>query len=409
MAAISLDYGTNSHWNGEIADANLLWQAGGPPALSDIPNAIAESTNHPLDFPALRQALVPGDHVALILDRYVPSAAEVIAGLWEVFATAGVSPEDVQVIQPLVLNGIRPGDPRRLMPESVRSKVGWKIHDPTDEQGIGYLASSADGERIYLSRDVLNADFVLPIAKLGFDPVQGRRSAVSSFYPGLSNTEAFTKSRGQGHSELGPDDERPFGQRVQEIGWLLGIQLAMQVMPSGGHGGAACILAGNLDSVAQQGRTILDSGWRIRFDQRGETAVVSIPASCDDPASWEQLGDALEAASKLVVREGRIIVLSDLAAEQGPGLQMLSTSRSAKAALQPLRRESPPDLVAASQIASAADWASVYLLSNLLPNVVEEMFMTPLESEAEVSRLVSTCDGCIVVAAAQHAYTEPAG
>ena len=32
------------------------------------------------------------------------------------------------------------------------------------------------------------------------------------FYPGLSNTEAFTKSLGQGHSELGPDDDRPLRQ-----------------------------------------------------------------------------------------------------------------------------------------------------------------------------------------------------
>lgn len=409
MAAISLDYGTTACWHGQIADAHLLWQFAGPSSLPDVSAAIAESVSHPLDFPALQQALVPGDHVALVLDRHVPSSAEIIAELWRVCEAAGVSPQDVHVIQPLSLTGVRPGDPRRLLPDSVRSDVGWKVHDPTDDQGIGYLASSADGERIYLSRDVLSADFVLPIARLGFDPVQGRRSAMSSFYPGLSNTEAFAKSRGQGHSELGPDDERPFGQRVQEIGWLLGIQFTMQVMPSRGHGGASGVLAGHPDSVAQKGRTLLDTNWRVRFDQRGETAIVSIPTCGDDQTSWEQLGDALEAASRLIVREGRIIVLSDLAAEPGPGLQILSTCRSAKAALQPLRHESPPDLVAASQIASAADWASVYLLSKQSPSVVEEMFMTPLESEAEVSRLVSSCDGCIVMAGGQYAYTEAAG
>lgn len=406
MAAISLDYGNNGCWHGELAEAQLLWESAGPAALLEISNSVAECLNHPLDFPALHQALVPGDRVALVLDRHVPSAADVIAGLWNVCEAAGVSPQDVQIIQPLTLNGILPGDPRRLLPDQVRNTVGWKIHDPTDDGGIGYLASSADGERIYLSRDVLNADFVLPISRLSFDPVQGRRSAMSSFYPGLSNAEAFAKSRGQGHSELGPDDERPFGQRVQEIGWLLGIQFAIQVMPAGGHGAAAAVLAGHPDSVAQRGRSLLDASWRIQFDQRGETALISIPASIDDPTSWDQLGDALEAASRLVVREGRIIVLSDLAAEPGPGLQLLSSSRSAKAALQPLRRESPPDLVAASQIASAADWASVYLLSRLAPNVVEEMFLTPLESEAEVSRLLNSCDGCIVLAGAQHAFTE---
>eukprot|EP00456_Euglypha_rotunda_P016133 TRINITY_DN1527_c0_g1_i1.p1 TRINITY_DN1527_c0_g1~~TRINITY_DN1527_c0_g1_i1.p1 ORF type:complete len:410 (+),score=106.02 TRINITY_DN1527_c0_g1_i1:1080-2309(+) len=406
MASISLDYGTTNCWHGEIDDAHLLWQFNGPPALLDVVGTIGEFLQHPLDFPALRQALVPGDKVVIVLDRHVPSAAEVIAGVWQQLLTAAVSPEDIQILQPIALTGVRPHDPRRLLPDGVRDSVVWKVHDPTDDQGIGYLASSADGERIYLARDVLNADFVLPISRLGFDPVQGRRSVMGSFYPGLSNTAAFAKSRGQGHSELGPDEERPLSQRIQEIGWLLGIQFAMQIMPAGGHGGAGAVLAGNPEAVAQRGRTLLDSSWRIRFDQRGETAIVSIPSSPDDATDWDQLGAALEAASRLVVREGRIIVLSDLAAEPGPGIQLLKASRSAKAALQPLRKESPPDLVAASQIAAAADWASVYLLSKIPSQVIEDTFMTPLESEAEVSRLVRTCDGCMVLAGAQHAYTE---
>lgn len=406
MAAISLEYGTTGCWNGEIDDPQLLWQFGGPPALIDIADKITNGLQHPLEFPALRQALVPGDKVVLVLDRHVPSAAEVIAGVWKELLSAGVGPEDVQILQPISLTEIRPSDPRRLLPEAVRNVVSWKLHDPTNDQEIGYLASSADGERIYLAREVLNADFVLPISRLGFDPVQGRRSAMCSFYPGLSNTAAFAKSRGQGHSELGPDDERPLGQRIQEIGWLLGIQFAVQVMPSNGHGGAAGFLAGNPEVVAQQGRTLLDSSWRIRFDQRGETVLLSIPGNVDDATDWDQLGAALEAASRLVVREGRIIVLSDLAAEPGPGIQLLKSCRSAKAALQPLRKESPPDLVAASQIAAAADWASVYLLSKVPSTVIEETFMTPLESEAEVSRLLKTCDGCMVLAGAQHVYTE---
>lgn len=406
MASISLEYGTSGCWHGAVSDAQLLWQFHGPEALPDPAAAITEALTNPLDFPALRQALVPDDKVVVVLDRDIPSAAELVAGLWTVCQGAGIAPENLLILQPISLTSLRPADPRRLLLESVRTAVAWKIHDPSDIGGIGYLASSSDGERIYLSRDVLNADFVLPIGRLGFDPVQGRRSAMSPFYPGLSNTEAFAKSRGQGHSELGPDDERPIGQRIQEIGWLVGVQFSVLVMPSHRHGGAAAVLAGQPDSVSQQGRGLLDDNWRIKVDQRGETAIVSIPAGADNPTGWDQLGDALQAASRLVVREGRIIVLSDLAAEPGPGIGILRSCRSARAALQPLRKESPPDLVPASQIAAAADWASVYLLSKLAPSLVEELFMTPLESEAEVSRLIESCDGCIIVSGAQHVYAE---
>ena len=338
MASISLEYGATGCWEGEISEAQLLQYFPGPAAVTDVPRAVTESLTHPLDFPSFRQAIVPGDHIVIILDRSLPSCSEVIAGVWEVCRQAGVSPEDIVVIQPAALTGIRPSDPRRLLPLEVRESVVWKVHDPTDPKAIGYLASSADGERIYLAREVLDADFVLPIARLGFDSVQGRRSSMNSFYPGLSNTEAFAKSLGQGHSELGPDDDRPLAQRIQEIGWLLGVQFAMQVLPSSGHGGAACVLAGNPDSIAQRGRLLLDQNWRMQIDQRGETAVVSIPTGSYDATGWEQLGEALEAASRLIVREGRIIVLSDLCADPGPGIEMMKACRSAKAALQPLRR-----------------------------------------------------------------------
>ena len=406
MPTMSLDYGATGCWEGEIARERLLSFYPGPRPLENVRAAIGESLAHPLDFPALRQAFVPGDRIVVTLDRHVPSAAEVIAEVWKVCESAGVEPGGILVLQPAALMGPRPADPRRLLPAEIRDAVQWKIHDPTDEVATGYLASSASGERLYLAREVLDADFVLPIASLGFDSVQGRRSATSSFYPGLSTTQAFSKSHGQGHSELGPDDERPLGQMVQELGWLLGIQFAIQVMPSSGHGGASHVLAGHPDLIAQRGRALLDDTWRIRAEQRGETVVVSIPTGDGEATAWEHIGAALEAASRLVVREGRIIVLSDIAGEPGPGIELLRSGRSAKAALKPLRMESPPDLVAASQIAAAADWASVYLLSQLSSTLVEDCFMTPLESEGEVTRLLASCDGCIVIAGAQHAYTE---
>jgi nickel-dependent lactate racemase len=406
MTTISLEYGMAGCWKGEIPRERLLSYHAGPSALLDVRSAVRQSLEQPLDFPALRQAFIPDDRIVVVLDRHVSSSPEIIAEVWNVCEAGGATPDRVTILQPAALTGSRPADPRRLLPEAVRNAMPWKIHDPTDPQSTGYLAASVSGERIYLARDVLEADFLLPISQLEFDPVQGRRSATTSFYPGLSTTEAFAKSRGQGHSELGPDDERPLGQLIQEIGWLLGIQFAIQVLPSSSHSGAARILAGHSDSVDRQGRTLLDSEWRVQAEQRGETVVVSIPAGSGETTGWEQLGAALEAASRLVMREGRIIVLSDMTGDPGPGIEMLRSVRSSKAALKPLRKESPPDLLAASQIAAAADCASVYLVSQLSPSLVEDCFMTPLKDEIEVTRLLANCDGCIVIAGAQHAYAE---
>ncbi len=406
MTAISLEYGTTGCWEGEIGGDRLLLHHSGPAPLRDVRGAIRESLASPIEFPALHQAVVPGDRIALVLDRNVPSSAEIVAEVCAVLLTAGLEPDHLHVLQPAALTGPRPSDPRRLLPSDVREVVGWKIHDPTAQDSMGYLASSAGGERIYLTREVIEADLVIPIARLGYDSVQGRRHVMGAFYPGLSNTEAFTKSHGEGHSELGPDEERPLRQLVQELTWLAGIQFAIQVLPAGRRGGAARILAGQPDAVTLHGQTVLDDNWRVRVDQRGETAIVSIPTVEGEPTGWEQLGAALEAACKLVVTEGRIVVLSDLAAEPSPGIEMLRSYRAAREALKPLRRESPPDLVAASQIARAADWASIYLLSRLPTPLIEDLFMTPLEHEREATRLIAQCDGCLILDGAQHVFTE---
>lgn len=410
MTLISLDYGSSQHWEQNLPDERLLFVHHGPEALADVPSVVDACIRQPLEFPALELALVADDRVVIVLDRAVPSAAEIIAGVWKSIALAGVAPENVLILQPASMTSGRPSDPRRFLPTEIRDRVLWKVHDPTQENSTGYLASSAAGERLYLSREVLDADFVLPIGRLGFDAMLGRRELTSAFYPGLSTPDAFAKSLGQGHSELGPDDERPLRQLVHEVAWLLGIQFAIQALPSCGHGGLAALLVGNPDRVAERGRSLLDQHWRVTLDQRGETALLSLPCHGDensgDATNWSDLGAALEAAQKLIVHGGRIIVLSDLAAPPGPGIELIRASRSPKSALQPLRKAAPPDVLTATQIASAAEWASIYLLSKLDSQVVEETFMTPLEHEREATRLLESCDGCIVLPGAQHVYSE---
>jgi hypothetical protein len=405
MPLISLDYGASERWESDIPSERLFYSHLGPEPLSDPFATMIEGIRHPIEFPALELAMVPDDRVVIVLDRGVPSAAEMIAAVWAAVVSAGVGPENVLILQPASMTEAKTDDPRRLLESDVRERVSWKIHDPTVNDGTGYLASSAAGERLYLSREVLEADFVLPIGRFGFDAMLGRRELTSAFYPGLSTPDAFVRALGQGHQELGPDDERPLRQLVNEIAWLLGIQFAIQVLPSRGHAGPAAVLMGNTDRVAQRGRTLLDENWRVSLDQRGETALVAIPQSGAETC-WADLGAALEAARKLIVQGGRIIVLSDLAASPGPGIDIIRSCRSAKSALRPLRQEAPPDVLAASQIASAADWASIYLLSRLDSQLVEGAYMTPLENVREATRLLGTCDGCVVLAGAQHIYSE---
>ena len=83
----------------------------------------------------------------------------------------------------------------------------WQFHDATDKTRETFLAHSAEGERIHLCRDVVEADFVLPVGCTAFDPLLDFRKAASAIFPGLSNVDAMSKTRGQEQAELRPEDD----------------------------------------------------------------------------------------------------------------------------------------------------------------------------------------------------------
>jgi nickel-dependent lactate racemase len=343
--------------------------------------------------------------VVLAVDRGQPLLDGVLAEVWRVLHAAGVQPADVTIVQPAVLGATERHDPRQGLPADVRDAVTWVVHDPTVEEDCGYLATSAAGERIYLSRRLLDADVVIPLTVAGYDARLGYQHPCGLLYPGLSNTEAFKKTHGQGHSELRPEDERPLRQLIDEAGWLLGVQYAVQVVPAARRGAGAEVLVGSVEGVGRAARSALDEHWRVRVEERVETVVMALPTD-QHRVTWALLGRALETAKTLVERGGRIIVLTDLATEPGPGVTLIREQRSAKAALQPLRAIGPEDLVPATQWAAAADWATVYLLSGLSSLLVEELFCTPLENEQELSRLLAGVESGLVLPAAQWVHGE---
>jgi nickel-dependent lactate racemase len=399
---LSLNYGYSGRFACEVDPGRVVVFHPGPPAREKLAGEVRTALLAPLDFPPLEQLCIPGDRVTLVLDRHTPAAETLIAEMWAIFEQRGVGPGGLHIMQPVALDGLTLPDPRKGLPEAIRDQVRWTIHDPTDEKLHAYLATTARGERVYLNREATDADVVLSVGTIAYDPVLGVRGTSSVFYPGLSTTDAITRARGEGHSELGPNDERPLRQSIDEIAWLLGTQFTVQVIPGVGTS-AAAVLAGATDSVLRQGKHLLEELWSVRLPQRAEVVVVAIDADCAGHG-WDQLGAALVTARNLVSKGGKVVVLSELAAEPGDGLNLIRQHRSPRNALQPIRRQAPLDMIPATQLASAADWSHIYLLSKLAGDVVDELFMTPLDNEREIERLLGGSAPCAFIGSAQHAF-----
>jgi len=404
VVEVGLDYGLSGKFSCDFDASRVVALHNAPPPSAGLTEEIRKALEHPLDFPPLEQLCIPGDHVVLALDRHTPQAPELISEIWQVLERRGVEADTIQILQPVALETAPLPDPRTLLPPEVRSQVRWTIHDPTDEKKQAYLATTARGERIYLDRECTDADVVISVGSIAYDSVLGHRGTNSVFYPGLSTIDSISRARGEGHSELGPDDERPLRQTIDEVAWLLGTQFTVQVIPAGGSA-AATVLAGAYEPVFRHGKKILEEMWQVRLLERAETIVVAIDADSAGHG-WDQVGAALATARNLVSKGGRVIVLTELEGETGDGLNLIRQSRSPRNALQPIRKQAPLDMIPATQLATIADWAHLYLVSKLPADVVDELFMSPLENVREVERLVNQSSRCVFIGSAQHCWGE---
>lgn len=404
MTAVSLKYGRLGTFSCEIDPRRVLADHPGPAPCAGFAGKVRKALAAPLDFPSLVQVCIPGDKVVVALDRHTPSAPELVAEIWEMLDRRGVEPASVQVLQPAALDMVPLTDPRTGLPDSIRSQIRWIVHDPTDRQRQAYLATTARGERVYLARELVDADVVLSAGVIAYDPLLGHRGTNSVFYPGLSNTEAISRARGEGHSELGPDDDRPLRQTIDEIAWLLGNQFSVQVLPSTG-GGAADVVAGASDRVFRRGKQLLADYWRVSVRERADLVIAAVDADSSGHG-WDQVGAALAAARNMVAKGGKIVLLSELDAEPEIGMEIIRKSRSPRAALAPIRKQAPLDMIPATQFADAADWSRVYMVSKLPSGMVDELFMVPLENERELAKLVGGECTCVILGGAQHTYGE---
>ena len=401
---VRLHYGCGQEFSCEVESNRVSVFRPGPAELSSSAarEAIQKALASPLGLPTLDKALVPDDHVVIALERHTPAAATIVAEVWPWLERRAIEPDRVTILQPAGVDSTPLADPRAELPESVAAAVQWKTHDPTDEQSCAYVATTSAGERIYLARELVEADFVLPVGMTAFDPLLGYQGTHSVLYPGLSTLEALAKTVGQGHRELAPRDTRPLRQLVDEIAWLMGLQFSVQVVAAAGEG-IVDVLAGSADSVFKQCCDLVDDHWMITLPERVETVVVAVPQDASGHG-WQQIGQALATARQLVESDGRIVILSENREEPGEGLTLLRECDEPLEALQPLRQSRPQDLFVASQLAGATDWARVYLLSNLEEDLVEDLFMFPLESSREVERIVASSESCALIGAAQSTF-----
>ena len=361
-----------------------------------------EALLNPVGYPELVRCVVPGDRVILVVDPETPFASEIISTVWEQLQSV----TDGGVLLTLLLPPDHSGTGwqwlRDQFPLHVQQQITVHVHDPADSSQISYIASTSGGERIYLNRLLSDADLIITVGIIAFDGLLGFRGTSSILFPTFSDIATQQSSQSQGHPELTPEQQRPFREMIDEVGWLLGTQFTVQAIP-GAAGLPAEILAGLPEDVMTRGKELVERNWRVSVEEMLEGAVISVPGGA---FGWKQLGQALENTTNIVQQGGRIVIVADLPIPEGPAATMLRRCQDPEELLKPLRREPTVDSVEFAQLIQALRRVRVYLLSQLPAELVEELGMIPVSDSAELQRLVATIEDCKCIPFANYAWCE---
>lgn len=392
MKAIELTVG-QSRWSFTVGEEQFVTPAPRAPAgepLTDLRSAVRSALDRPvrLDFP-LRRALTPDDRVTLVIDEQLPRLGELITGVLEYLAAAGIGPDSVTI-----LTAPEHGTQGWIdeLPDEY-ADVHTEVHQPGDRKQLSYLATTKGGRRIYLNRTLVDADQIISLSGRRYDPQLGYAGGEGSLYPSLSDAE--TRQTLGDDLTMKPPEPAAAGLRAEavEIAWLLGSPIFIQVVESG-DGGIADVCAGLIDSSAEGVRR-QDDRWRFSIPAPVDLVVAAVGGPT--PPDFSAVARAVACASRAVKAGGAIVVLSEAEPLLGEGMELLRRSSDPAEALRDLEAHKPADLADAFQWASAAEHARVYLACGLPPDTVEELFAAPVHSPAEVQRLIDAGGSCLCV------------
>ncbi|NQT11825.1 MAG: DUF2088 domain-containing protein [Planctomycetes bacterium] len=399
----TLRYGADSSVRLEFRDGVLLGHCGEPKAkaLDDPAAATACALAEPLEYSPLSRCTTPGDRVVLALEPGVPRGGQITAAVIRSLIEAGVQPDGVTVLTTQADAQAGCGDPREWLPPEWIDAMVFLTHDPTQRRDLAYLAASEAGDPILLNRAIADADLVLPIGCEHPPSSAGHYGVYSAVFPTFSDQRTIRRFRSPSSIDARGRPKKKPGRVVDEVGWLLGIALVVQVIPGPGDR-VLHVVAGRAGAVRRQARKLFEAAWNWSAPRRASLVVAAIEGGVEQQ-TWDNVGRALAAATAVVDDGGAIALCSDLAAEPGPAIQKLAAARAREEAMRWIRKERPDDALSAALLAQVLDRTTVYLLSRLDESLVEDLDVVPITKAEELARLADRHESCILLANATHA------
>lgn len=348
--------------------------------------AVRYALEHPIGADRLSRLVKPGEKIVIVtsdISRPLPSY-EVLPSVLEELYLAGAAPEDITVVFAL-------GSHRNHTEEEKIHLVGAQCYrevrcvdsDPKDCVRMGVTRS---GTPVDITRIVAEADFRICLGNIEFHYFAGYSGGAKAIMPGVSTPDAIQANHRRmvlPEACAGRLEGNPIREDIEEAGEICGIDYIVNVVLDE-HKHIVYAVAGDKIAAHRDGCGYLDRMYRKAIPQRADIVIVSQGGAPKD-ANLYQTQKALD-NSKYAVRDGGTIILIG-ACPEGLGSakfeQWLKAAPTAHSMVERIQREFELGGHKAAAIGMVLEHASIDLVSEMEPDFVRSIFLTPRKSAQE--------------------------
>ena len=367
----------------DVPDQNLIGVLRAGEAV--VPNSeqeeILQALRNPIGMPQIGQVVKPGETVAIVtsdITRPMPSYKVLPVLLDELYA-AGIRKEDITVV--FGLGSHRPqtqDEQRKLVGDRVWQEVRCVDSDPNDCVSLGV---TANGTPVDITRAVAEADRRICLGNIEFHYFAGYSGGAKAIMPGVSTRDAIQSNHRlmvRPESCAGSLDTNPLRQDIEEAGRICGIDFIVNVV-LGEHKEILKAVAGHPVLAHREGCKFLDTLYRKELPQAADIVLVSQGGAPKD-LNLYQTQKALDNARHAVRPCGVIILIGSCKEGLGEDVfeEWMTQSTSPQAMIERIGRDFQLGGHKAAAIAMTLEKAEVDLVSELDPDFVRSMFLTPM-------------------------------
>ncbi len=380
-----------------VPDENLVCVMLPNPVLHALTGQeeVARAMKNPIGTPRLKQIVHAGEKIVIItsdITRPLPSY-EILPLLLDELYAAGIPEADITLVFAL-------GSHRKHTQAEMIKLVGERVYHEIncidgDDSDCVHYGTTSRGTPVDIVRAVAQADRRICLGNIEYHYFAGYSGGAKAIMPGVSTRDAIQSN----HSRMveqaaaaGRLEGNPVREDIEEAAQMVGVDFIVNVVLDE-HKKIVHASAGDVVKAHREGCRYLDKLYGKPIAERADIVVVSQGGAPKD-LNLYQTQKALDNAKHAVKKDGVIILVGSCKEGLGEHVfeEWMTKSPDAHGMIERIQKDFQLGGHKAAAIAMVLENADIYLVSELEPEFVKQIFLTPYTSaQAAMDAALEKC------------------